>query len=43
MRQELEQGWRTQGPLAESGSPPCLIRPGILFLPGGKAKLLAPS
>ena len=35
--------WQTQGPWAESSPPPCFIWPGTLFLPGGSAKLLAPS
>ena len=31
--------WQTQGPWAESGPPPCFIRPGTLFLPTGNAEL----
>ena len=36
----LSHRWQTQGPLAESGPPPCFILPSTLFLPGGSAKLL---
>ena len=38
----LGHRWQTHGQWAESGPPPCFIRPGNLFLPGS-AKLLALS
>ena len=35
----LGHRWQTQDPWAESGPPPCFIRPCTLFLPGGSAEL----
>ena len=35
----LDHRWQTQGLHAESGPPPCFIRPGTLFLPGGSTDL----
>ena len=39
----LNHRWQTQGPRAESGPPPCFIRPGTLFLPGSSTELLVPG
>ena len=39
----IEHRWQTQGPQAESGPPPCFIRPGTLFLPGSGTALLSPN
>ena len=35
----LDHRWQTQGQWAESGSPPCFIWPGTVFLPGGSTEL----
>ena len=35
--------WQTQGLKAESGPPPCFIRPITMFLPSSSTQLLAPS
>ena len=39
----LRHRWHTQGPWAESGPPPCFIRPGTLFPRSDSVELPAPS
>ena len=36
---DLGHRWQTQGSRAKPGPPPCFIRPGMLFLPGGSTEL----
>ena len=40
---DLGHRWQAQGLRAESGPPPCFIRPGTVFLPSSSAELLSPS
>ena len=35
----LDHRWQTKGLQAESGPPPCFIRPGTLFLSGSSTEL----
>ena len=37
----LTHRWQTEGRRAESGPPPCCIRPSTLFLPQGQRRALA--